>query len=195
MIERQQRKAATTEELLRSWETAEHVNNITRLKEMGSDAMLSYARDAIPSDDVLRRAPALPPTRQLAATINAARTAARHRSSGFRRPRAGTQGATPAVDVSTVDGAFLLLCLGSYAVAPSVISEARSRRLCYAARVRGLVGAPRGDGVFMACFQDKLFRGPPYAIAAEDKVKTIKLARPCGSSRTRPRRRPRAALC
>ena len=69
-IEREQRKAATTEELLRSWETAEHVNNITRLKEMGADAMLSYARDAIPSDDVLRRAQALPPTRQLA-TYNA----------------------------------------------------------------------------------------------------------------------------
>ena len=75
--------AATTEELLRSWETAEHVNNITRLKEMGSDAMLSYARDAIPSDDVLRRAPALPPTRQLAATINAAIIAAGAASSGL----------------------------------------------------------------------------------------------------------------
>ena len=100
-IERQQRKAATTEELLRSWETAEHVNNITRLKEMGSDAMLSYARDAIPSDDVLRRAPALPPTRQLAATINAARTAGlEDMKLGFSpTSRGDPRGATPAVDV------------------------------------------------------------------------------------------------
>ncbi len=100
-IEREQRKAATTEELLRSWETAEHVNNITRLKEMGADAMLSYARDAIPSDDVLRRAPALPPTRQLAATINAARTAGlEDMKLGFSpTSRGDPRGSTPAVDV------------------------------------------------------------------------------------------------
>ena len=102
--------------------------------------------------------------------------------------------------LSTVDGAFLLLCLelgrpapGPRAPSPRVLARRLARDDFGTARVLELVGSPgspRGDGVFMACFQDKLFRGPPYAIAAEDKVKTVKLVRPCGSSRTRPRRRP-----
>ena len=50
---------------------------------------------------------------------------------------------------------------------------------------------------FLACFQDQPPQDQPTdAIAeviAEEKNKTVKLARPCGSSRTRPRRRPRAA--
>lgn len=102
-VDRQQRKAAAQEELLRSWETAEHVNNITRLTQMGSDAMLSYARDAIPSDAILRRAPALPPTRQLAATISMARThGLEDLSLGFSPSRGGSNDprrAVPSVDV------------------------------------------------------------------------------------------------
>ena len=63
---------AANNELLRAWETSQHVKNLHKLQTFGSKAMLSYAKSASSDPaygETLRHPPTLPPTRQLAATI------------------------------------------------------------------------------------------------------------------------------
>jgi len=73
-----ERKEAAHADLLRAWETSQHVKNLKKLQTFGSRAMLQYAKTAAPTvDDETGKAPvhhppSLPPARQLAATIAAA---------------------------------------------------------------------------------------------------------------------------
>lgn len=76
------RQVAANAELLKAWETSQHVKNLQKLQTFGSGAMLQYARSAaaLPEDgfdsngrETLRHPPTLPPARQLAATLAAAK--------------------------------------------------------------------------------------------------------------------------
>jgi len=67
------RQAAAQSDLLRHWETSQHLKNLHQLQSFGSEAMLAYADAAaqrrLASDAVPRAPPLLPPARQLAATL------------------------------------------------------------------------------------------------------------------------------
>ena len=93
-----QKLDAANNELLRAWETSQHVKNLQRLQGFGADAMLSYAKSAHPEGDepeTLRHPPTLPPTRQLAATIASAKAKGVDLSVGFD-PRDAAASGVPA---------------------------------------------------------------------------------------------------
>jgi len=99
--------AAANNELLRAWETSQHVKNLQRLQTFGSKAMLSYAKSAAATPDgetpeTLHHPPTLPPTRQLAATIATCKAQGLDLSVGFD-PRDATADLTGDVSKVLID--------------------------------------------------------------------------------------------
>lgn len=98
---------AANNELLRAWETSQHVKNLQRLQTFGAKAMLSYAKSASATPDgetaeTLHHPPTLPPTRQLAATIADSKARGIDLSCGFD-PRDATQDVTGELQKVLID--------------------------------------------------------------------------------------------